>query len=140
MHVNGLLIPVLLTTMLAESRWPRDTTEANRQHTRSFVAEDRIRRFRKIYLYSPPFHTVAKIIAGEDRFYANHGALHELHPELAVEIGDFGLGSDSPILLDYRADPDVPRVLHLEWSGDGGPNYWVVMASDFAGFVEMLGL
>jgi hypothetical protein len=66
--------------------------------------------------------------------------LWELVPEASVEIGDFGLGSDSPILLDYRDGPANPKVIHLEWPSDNHPNYWVVMAQDFESFVELLGL
>lgn len=138
MQVHGLLIPELLLTLLAESRWPRDADEAL---GRTFVSEDRIRRLREICLYPPPFRTLAQGLAdGGDRFYAAFGALHELVPEAAIPIADFGLGADAPILLDYRAGPADPAVITLEWPGDGEPNYWAVMAPDFASFVDMLGL
>jgi hypothetical protein len=137
----ALLIPDLLQAMLAEGRWPRTADEASKQNRCSRVPEDRNRRFRSIYLYAPPFHTVAKVITddGQD-FYSRFGALHELVPDASVEIGDFGLGADATILLDYRVGPKDPRVIHLEWSDRGDSNYWVVTAPNFAGFVEMLGL
>ena len=136
MRVDGLLIPELLQTMLAESRWPQSVDEAWRQ----FVPEDRIRRLRGICLYPPPFRTVAQGLVGGDRFYATFGALHELVADAAIPIADFGIGADSPILLDYRAGFDEPSVIALEWPGDGEPNYWEVMAPDFASFVALLGL
>jgi hypothetical protein len=85
---------------------------------------------------------VERIVAsGGKDFYSRYGALHELIPEAAVEIADFGIGSDSPILLDYRLSPTNPRVLQLEWSSDNAEaNSWVVMADDFASFVDLLGL
>ena len=127
--------------MLAEGRWPRTSDEALKQNLYSRVPEDRNRTLRRIYLYAPPFHTVARIVAGGDLgFYSRFGALHELVPEASVEIGDFGLGSDAPILLDYRAGPTEPQVIHLQWVGGGEPNNWVVMAPSFAEFVELLGL
>jgi hypothetical protein len=141
MVVEGLLIPDLLETMLAEGRWPRTADEASKQNLRSRVPEDRNRRLRRIYLYAPPFHTVAQIVASGDRdFYSQFGALHELVPEASVEIADFGLGADATILLDYRAGRADPQVIHLEWADRGEPNYWVVMAPDFASFVDLLGL
>ncbi|MBL8793259.1 MAG: hypothetical protein JNM56_05090 [Planctomycetia bacterium] len=92
-------------------------------------------------MYAPPFHTVARIVAGDGReFYSRFGALQELLPEAALEIADFGLGADAPILLDYRSGPSDPRVIHLEWADRGESNHWVVMAENFAGFVDMLGL
>jgi hypothetical protein len=141
MVVDGLAIPELLQAMLAAGRWPRTSDEASKQRSRSLVPEDRIRRLRKIFLYPPPFVTVARIVAGSGKgFYSWYGALHELVPEASIPIGDFGLGADAPILLDYRANPDEPRVIHLEWSDDDSSNYWVVMTRNFASFVELLGL
>ena len=141
MVVDGLLIPDQLQAMLAEGRWPRTADEATKQNLRSRVPEDRNRTLRRIYLYAPPFHTVARIVAGGGRdFYSSFGALHELVPEVSVEIGDFGLGSDAPILLDYRAGLTEPRVIHLAWADRGDANYWVVMAENFAEFVDLLGL
>lgn len=141
MVVDGLLIPDLLVAMLAEGRWPRTGDEVSKQHLHSRVPEDRNRRLRRICLYAPPFHTIAWVVANGGRdFYAGSGALHELVPEASVAIADFGLGADAPILLDYRAGPADPRVIHLEWADRGEPNYWVVMAPDFASFVDMLGL
>ncbi len=141
MLVDGLLIPPLLEAMLAEGRWPRTADEATRQNLHSRVPEDRNRALRRIYLYAPPFHTVARIAAGGGRdFYAQYGVLHELVPEASVEIGDFGLGSDTPILLDYRADAQEPRVIQLEWGRHGEANSWVILATTFAEFVELLGL
>jgi hypothetical protein len=139
MVVNGLVIPELLQVMLAAGRWPRTADEAQKQNLRSLVPADRNRRLASIYFYAPPFHTVAQIVAKDD-FYARFGALHELTPEAAIQIGDFGLGSDSPILLDYRNGVTDPRVLYLEWTDAGKPNYWVEMAPDFPSFVELLGL
>jgi hypothetical protein len=141
MVVDGLLIPDLLEVMLAEGRWPHNADEASKQHLHSRVPEDRNRRLRKIYLYAPPFRTIAKVVAGGGRdFYAGSGALHELVPEASIAIADFGLGADTPILLDYRSGPMDPRVIQLEWAERGGANYWVIMAENFAEFVDMLGL
>jgi hypothetical protein len=141
MVVDGLLIPDLLETMLAEERWPRTPDDASKQTLHSRVPEDRNRRLRSIYLYAPPFRTVARIVAGGGQdFYSRFGALHELVPEASVEIADFGPGADATILLDYRTGPTDPRVIHLEWADRGESNYWVVMAPNFAGFVDILGL
>ncbi len=141
MQIDGLVIPELLQAMLVAARWPRNADEASKQLLRSLVPDDRIRRFRGICLYPPPFQTVARTLAGGgDRFYTDVGALHELVPDAAIPIADFGMGADSPILLDYRAGPTNPRVISLEWPGGDDPNYWIVLAPDFPSFVEMLGL
>lgn len=56
-----------------------------------------------------------------------------------IVLGDFGLGSDAPIVLDYRLDTANLCVLRLRWS-IGAANCWVVMAPDFVTFVAALGL
>jgi hypothetical protein len=38
----------------------------------------------------------------KSNFWSRFGALEQISPELSVDLGFFGLGSDSPIVLDYR--------------------------------------
>ena len=95
---------------------------------------------RTIYLLPPPFPTIRERCR-EGPFWTSPDADPDgIDFDLALDIGDFGLGSDAPILLDYRQDIANPRVIRLRWSSDGGANRWVVMAPDFASFVEALGL
>jgi hypothetical protein len=98
-----------------------------------------------IFLCSPPFHTVAVDIAGRqkrfgvDRFWSTYAALESISPELSLIIGDFGLGSDSPIVLDYRQSGATPSVLRLQWRKPE-PCVWVRCAERFDEFADMLGL
>ena len=147
MLVDGLLIPERLIAAIDAGKWPRTAAEALKQNLQSLIAEDRVRRLAadesKIYLYAPPFATLARIVTNDasgESFYAKFGAIHQLVPTAEVEIADFGLGSDAPILLDYRAGPTNPKVIRLWWPGDGRPNQWVDMAADFESFAENLGL
>jgi len=57
---------------------------------------------------------------------------------LAVAIGDFGLGSDAPLMLDYWRSPESPCVLRLQWSQDG--NQWIKVSDSFDEFVAISGL
>lgn len=143
MVVDGLKIPEQLLSMLETGRWPRTEADTTQQNLRSRASADRIRALAPeeshLYLYAPPFRTVARIVVGNP-FYAEFGGLDHIVPEAAIEIGDFGLGSDAPIILDYRTIPDNPRLLRLRWPGGGQPNEWVMMARDFRSFVEALGL
>jgi hypothetical protein len=145
MLVDGLPVPLLLLETLDSGRWPRTVDEANRQNLFPLVPEDRIRRLAPeeatIYLYPPPFATVARHLSGEGAdFYRRFGVVEQLVPEVAIEIGDFGLGSDAPILLDYRDSLTDPSVIRLCWPGDGQANVWRLMAPDFPTFMKALGL
>jgi hypothetical protein len=102
----------------------------------------------------PPFSTVAAFIAAQEgEFWSRFGALEQINPDLSIFIGDFGLGSDSPILLDYRRDPANPTVIRLKLnptladaSAGGSPkvlgwaNAWLRCADSFDVFSDMLGL
>jgi len=66
-------------------------------------------------------------------------ALEQITPELCVDIGDLGAGSDSAIVLDYSERPFDPSVIRLQWRKPL-PNVWVRCADSFDAFADMLGL
>jgi len=66
--------------------------------------------------------------------------LEEISPELTIIIADFGLGSDTVVALDYRADRDDPAVIRPLWRKRGQRNTWVRCAETFDEFADMLGL
>ena len=91
----------------------------------------------------PAFPTIAEEqrAGGAGDFWERFGALKQIVPEKALIIGDFGIGSDTAIILDFSRNLDNPPVLRLQW----GPypeccNNWVHVAQDFDEFAEMLGL
>jgi hypothetical protein len=93
----------------------------------------------RICLFSAPLHTVAEFVAGGHTYWNDPDMAPDgIDFALSIVIGDFGIGSDSPIILDYRDSP--PRVLRLQWATCGKNNHWVVMCRDFASFVTALGL
>jgi hypothetical protein len=137
-----LPIPKELTSLIENGFWPRDADEARRQNLRSLIPESSVRRFApeesKIYFLEPPFHCVRDFIEGAERsFWSDpRTAIHEIDPDLTLLIGDFGLGSDAPIALDYRQRLDQPRVIRLRWASEG--NHWVEIAPTFAEFAVQL--
>ena len=63
--------------------------------------------------------------AGESRTDVHYRMIHELggsavidYDKALITIADFGLGSDSPIILYYDS-LDSPTVMYLRWSGNG---------------------
>jgi hypothetical protein len=147
MLVNGLQIPGRLLALIDAGLWPLTADEAMKQNLRSLVSEERIHLFApeesKLYLYPPPFCTIAKgANRAEGDFWSKFGAIEEIVPEAAIEIADFGIGADSPILLDYRASSVCPSVIRLCWLGEWGVinNHWVSCAPSFDSFADMLAL
>jgi hypothetical protein len=73
----------------------------------------------------------------EGAFWSEWGALAEIAPDLALNVGDFGIGADSAIVLDYRHEN--PAVIRLLWRKPE-PNVWVRCANNFDEFADLLGL
>jgi len=63
--------------------------------------------------------------------------LKQINPFKAVDIGDFGIGSDSPILLDYRDNEKDPSVIYLDYS-NAPITHWVKCADNFRQFMKIL--
>jgi hypothetical protein len=155
--VGNLPLPKRLVELIDSGRWPRTPDDERHQNVRSLVPKERIQSFApgedRIYFVRPPFATVATRMSHGDRFWSRFGALEQITPELAIFLGDFGIGSDSPILLDYRRDITTPAVIRLKLNsilGDAMPNgrrkllgwanSWLTCADSFDAFAEMLGL
>jgi hypothetical protein len=136
-----LRIPHELTALVKSGFWPRDHDEARSQNLQCLLSESLIRTFApeedKIFFLPPPFYTVRQVMPGEQRFWSDpRTATHELDPDLTLLIGDFGLGSDAPLALDYRWSTTEPRVIRLRWAKD--ENHWVEVAATFAQFAAFL--
>ena len=135
---DDLPIPSALANLIEIGAWPT-IESANSQNLRPLATPEALHRLApgesSLFLDAPPFSTLACEVAASPQFWKEHGALKEIDPELALVIGDFGSGSDTPIVLDYRRDPE-PSVKRLAWSSEG--NYWVEVAPTFEAFAQAL--
>ena len=139
---SNLPLPTRLRHIIETGRWPKTHDEEIHQNIRSLVPKERIQSFApeqdRIYLFRPPFRTIAQRMSGaEGAFWSRWGALGEIAPDLALDIADFGLGTDSAIVLDYRLQN--PPVIRLVWRKPE-PNEWVRCADSFDEFADLLGL
>ncbi len=116
------------------------------QQLRPIVPADRVRRFAEeqslICLEPPPFATIAqeRAAGGAGDFWERFGGAATDGARKALVIADFGLGSDSPVVLDFGGNASNPPVLRLRWGPYGHGNEWVQGAVDFDDFAAMLGL
>ena len=144
--------PALVEALVTAGRWPATPELASHQHTEVLATVERIAAVApgqdSLYLYPPPFESVADSVATHATngwpFWDEFGAIDELDPDRAQIIGDFGIGSDTPILLDHRNSPE-PSVLCLHWPGGDDPTSrarttWVEIAPTFDDFARRLGL
>lgn len=106
-----------------------------------------------LYLSKPPFHTVFEEIQSNDAFWNKYVNLEKIDTKAALIIGDFGLGSDAPIILDYKENKTDPKVLRLVWTVKKRTlferlfsskykvgTYWKEITPTFKDFYEKLGL
>jgi hypothetical protein len=140
-------LPDGLARLLATGVWPSAAGPSKvAQERHPIISADRVAEFAAeqtlICLQPPPFPTIAEERAkgGSGKFWERHGALHQIDPKRALIIGDFGFGSDSPIVLDYARNRYCPPVLRLRWGAQAQGNEWVQGAGDFDEFAKMLGL
>jgi hypothetical protein len=135
---SSLAIPQEIAQLVNQGIWPRDHASSLKQNLKSIIPADVIRKFapeeNSLYLYPPPFHTAQDEIDNQkDSFWLDpRSAIHEIDPGLSVIIGDFGLGSDAAIILDYRDSLSEPRVMRLCWAESG--NHWIECAKTFSEF------
>src|SRR4051812_5013724 len=110
-----LKLPPLLERLIEVGKWPRNEDEARPQNLRPLVTIEKIRQIANeesgLYLYPPPFHTEREHSKSNPFLLDPMNAPSEIDFDLAIPIGDFGLGTDTAIILDYRTDRENPRVL-----------------------------
>ncbi len=138
-------LPPELRKLIEAGRWARDESDVNRQSAGQLIARELVRRIsaddQRVVFFPPPFATVAERSKSNTEFWEQDGALGEITPDECLDIGDFGHGSDSPLVLDFSQSPDEPRVLRLAWGEGGGEaNHWVEVAASFDELVEVLDL
>lgn len=121
---TSLALPKELTLLISDGLWP-DVKSAQMQNLRPLIPKEIVRQFapdeEAIFLYAPPFATIAEARKHNNYWEHERSAIGEIDPGLSLIIGDFGLGSDTAIILDYRAAQ--PRLLRLQWGAE--ENHWV---------------
>ena len=122
---RSLQIPAELKQLVDDGLWPMTNASSQLQNLHPLLPEEIVRTFapdeQTIFLYPYPFGTVEQARRSNKFWEDERSAIDELAPELSLIIGDFGPGSDTALILDYRTDK--PRLLRLQWGAQG--NHWV---------------
>ena len=122
MLIGGLKVPARLLALADAGIWPTAQTESS-QNLKPLATVDRIRVLApeedQLYLYAiENFRTIANELESKHAqtrsFWETYGALDQVDPSRSLIIGDFGLGSDAAIILDYRERPTAPVVMRLK--------------------------
>jgi hypothetical protein len=135
----------LIETMIEAGRWPTEREYqlvASGQTVTSLAPHES-----EIRLARPPFHTLE-----EDNldWFERFRHPDEIDFSQALVVGDFGIGSDNPIVLDYSSSPPAVKALTFSaspnpaWSGSGRrfliEGHWFVVYPTLEEFVRKLGI
>jgi hypothetical protein len=133
-----LEIPRQLKKLIELGIWPKTSEESMQQNSSNLISKEHLKKIAPdeeyIYFYPPPFETIQSELNDNKEFWIEFGAIHQLETDKCLIIGDFGLGSDAAIILDYSNSLRNPRVKRQVWASDG--NYWETIAIDFEEFIE----
>lgn len=120
-----LQLPTELKQLVDDGLWPMNNLSCQRQNLRPIIPQEVVRSFapdeETIVFYPYPFSTVQEARESNSYWDDERSAIEEIDPDLSLIIGDFGLGSDTAIILDYRTE--TPRLRRLQWGEN--ENHWV---------------
>jgi hypothetical protein len=125
--------------VLARGAWPRARDAVFAQEIVPIVPASVVHTFasdeHRIVLLPPPFNTISDCMPSEGEFWHEFGALEEIDPDEALLICDFGLGSETVVIVDFRHDPSP--VLRLNFYAPLKTR-WLKVADSVEGFRRML--
>jgi len=144
-------MPPLIDDMLRQGRWPDSPVYGKPPTVAGKPVEAIAPGEYEIWLCPPPFHTVDR---DNLEWFEQFRKTDQIDFAKAVIIGDFGPGSDAPVVLDFSDEPAQVKALRitsypnpLAGMAPGPENanfclegHWVTLASSFEQFVELLGL
>ena len=135
MHVHQYQIPVELIRLINEGIWSRQK-QFHRDIVHKISPDDH-----EIVLESPPFHTIQDEVEDGNLFWTEGLTnVGKIDYSRAVIIADFGLGSDSPIILYYE-EKEEASVMYLKWSSsEPHIHSWEETHKTFKDFAVEIGL
>jgi hypothetical protein len=136
--INGLPIPEFMLQLIAASRWV--TKRVPGFPHPEFLSEQKLCLYGLHQMASEnlywPYETDPRFVGVDDRSYDPA----TINPSLSVLIGDFGLGSDQSIALDYRKSIADPPVVAMRWRVPVAANCWIEIAKSVRDFAAMVDL
>lgn len=139
-------LPRSLVMLVNKGIWPNTGEGELNQHLNPLLGKEAAQKLSQdnnvIHLFRPPFATIAEEATSTSiahQFWLESLTnVGEIDYEQSLIIADFGIGSDSPIILNYEHSQE-PRVMYLKWFGSG-EHTWVCTHESFDAFAYDVGL
>ena len=140
MEKYNFRLPERILQLEACGIWPTEKSGMNAQDVEPITKEKLVKKIapdenyicfasiKNFYLLSEEFE--------HNQVMKEFGAVNEIDPKSCLIIGDFGIGSDSYIVLDYSDNKLAPSVKRLAWNKGG--NTWEKLASNVDEFFDIL--
>ncbi len=140
-----LKIPDKLTYLIAHRHWPTADAHFMGQDIKFIIPEELVQAVfpgeRRFCFAKPPFSLVSQMKSEHACFWDQDIARpDQIVRDLSLVIGDFEIGSDSAVILDYSETPDNPCVKWLRWGRTEPRNEWVTACQSFDEFADRLQL
>ena len=142
MQEHDFHIPKRIISLDEKGVWPSSRSSIFEQDKSPLTKEYLVKKIapeEKYICFSPidSFYLLSSEFENND-VMMELGAIDQIDPNLCLIIGDFGIGSDSYIVLDYSEKKLNPCVKRLVWK-DGG-NYWEKISNSVDEFLDVLKL
>ncbi len=138
-------LPEKLILLIDSGFWPVTAKEVEAQNEFPLIDEHVVHHAipdeYRLYLIQPPFKSVEELCAFEDDIWREFSVESEFDLSKLIVIADFGLGSDSILVLDYQHSTE-PALVRLAYSHfkDVQENKATAVAPSFGAFCEVLGI
>lgn len=143
MMTSDLPIPSLLADLIRSGKWTPTGTLCGGMFNLGDSAAHRLSvDDNQLILMPPPFHSIGdEVLDGNAWWMTDLTNVGQIDYERALIIADFGMGSDSPIILYYETTSE-PVVMYLKWTWHGRkPSHsWKQTHSSFEDFAADVGL
>ena len=141
-------LPIKLKNLIESGIWP-NKKNVNEQHIKPLVKLNLLNKLipdeSQIFFYNPPFTTVKQNIELGDDYWdwpEVVPSLSQIDTSKTLIIGDFGIGSETVLALDYSRNVTSPAVIRFMWF-EKNPienNKWIVVSESFDEFASKLEL
>ena len=143
-------IPNIIQKLIENEFWP-NKNNVDQQNIKQLVDFNLIKQIipeeDNLYFYSPPFVTINRLLKRGDAFFLMpevKDSLEQIDVNKTVLIGDFGIGSETELALNYSDSENYPSVIRLKWFYDYDNHLrwakWVRVSDSFDEFARLAGL
>ena len=135
-------LPTELEDLIADGHWPTEGRHVKSQNSEAIIPRELVRQVfpdESLFCFClPPFPALSEI-QGEEVWRSETARPDQLNHSTALVLGDFELGSDSAVILDYEADALDPPVKWLRYEGYSH-TYWDTACKNFRELSDRLKL